>query len=77
MVEEHVALPTRGAAAANTTIIGTPTVTLAQASSGLSTLTAGSLAISADTANGGINFTITGTGTALHVVARAATAEAA
>ena len=70
-------LVTRGAAAAATTIVGTPAVTLVQASSGLASLAAGSLAVSADTANGGVNFTITGTATPLHVVMRAATAEAA
>ncbi len=70
-------LVTRGGGAGSTTIVGTPTVTLVQASAALSSLSAGSLAVSADTANGGINFTVTGTATALHMVARAATAEAA
>lgn len=58
-------LATRGASAATTALIGTPTVTLAQ--SNITSIVAGSLVISADTTNGGILFKVTGISAALHV----------
>jgi hypothetical protein len=58
-------LATRGASAATTALIGTPTVTLAQ--SNITSIVAGSLVVSADATNGGILFKVTGISAALHV----------
>ena len=66
----------RGTTAATTALVGTPTITLAQASTALSALTSGSLAVTADTTNGGLNITLTnGSTVALDVVATLTSAE--
>jgi hypothetical protein len=52
--------------ASTTTLIGTPAVTLSQ--SNITGITAGSLIVSADTTNGGIDCKVTGVSAARHVV---------
>lgn len=51
-------LVVRGINAAATALIGTPTITLLQASSALSALSSGSVTVTADTTNGGINISL-------------------
>lgn len=51
----------RGVAASTTILVGTPTITLANASSSLSALTGSSITIAADTTNAGLNISLVNT----------------
>jgi hypothetical protein len=63
----------RGANAASTALVGTPTVTSSYADAGASTWT---IAITADTTNGGLAVTFTGqAGTTIRAVAQISTTE--